>query len=159
MKKSCYMYECFSCIYVCAPCACLLPAEARRGCQTPRNCSYRRFLAVMWVLGTKLRFSARASTILFLSFIRYFLYLHFKKFPLSRSPLWEPPIPSPLPLPLWRCPHSPTQSRLPALTSPYTGASNPHRTKGLSSHWCPTRPSSATYTARAMGPSMCSNYS
>jgi hypothetical protein len=38
---------------------------------------------------------------------------------------------------------------------PYTGASSLHKTKGLSSHWCPIRLSSATYEARAMGPSMC----
>jgi hypothetical protein len=32
-------------------------------------------------------------------FIRYFLYLHFKCYPLSWFPLWKPPIPSPHPLP------------------------------------------------------------
>jgi hypothetical protein len=37
---------------------------------------------------------------------------------------------------------------------PYTGASSFQRTKGLSSHWCPTKPSSATYAAGPMGPSM-----
>jgi hypothetical protein len=31
----------------------------------------------------------------------------------------------------------------------------PPQTKGLSSHWCQTRPSSATSAAGAMGPSMC----
>jgi hypothetical protein len=43
-------------------------------------------------------------TQLFLSFffIGYFLYLHFKSFPLSRSPLWKPPIPS-LPPCLYEC--------------------------------------------------------
>jgi hypothetical protein len=30
-----------------------------------------------------------------------------------------------------------------------------HKTKNLSSHWCLTRPSSATYAAGAMGPSVC----
>jgi hypothetical protein len=30
-----------------------------------------------------------------------------------------------------------------------------HRTKGLSSHWCLTRPSSATCAAGAMSPTMC----
>jgi hypothetical protein len=48
-----------------------------------------------------------------------------------------------------------THSCLPDLTFPFTGASDIHRTKGLSSHWCPTRLSSATYAARAMGPSQC----
>ena len=37
----------------------------------------------------------------------------------------------------------------------YHGTSRLHRTKGLSSHWCPTRPPSAIYAAGAMGPSMC----
>jgi hypothetical protein len=41
------------------------------------------------------------------------------------------------------------------LAFPCTGASNLHWMKGLFSHWCPTRPSSATYAAGAMGPSMC----
>jgi hypothetical protein len=34
-------------------------------------------------------------------FLEFFLYLHFKCFPLSRSPLQKSPIPSPLPL--WEC--------------------------------------------------------
>jgi hypothetical protein len=49
----------------------------------------------------------------------------------------------------------PTNPCLPTLAFPYTGASNPHRTKGCSIHWCPTRPSSATCAVGAMGPSMC----
>jgi hypothetical protein len=52
-------------------------------------------------------------------------------------------------------PTPPTHSYLPALAFPYTGASNPLRPKDCSSHWCPARPSSATYGVRAMGPSMC----
>ena len=52
-------------------------------------------------------------------------------------------------------PHPPTHSLLPTLYFPYTGASSLHRTKGLSSHLCPTRPSSATYVAGAMGRFMC----
>jgi hypothetical protein len=36
-----------------------------------------------------------------------------------------------------------------------TGASCLHSTKVLSSHWCLTRPSYATYAAGAMGPSIC----
>jgi hypothetical protein len=39
----------------------------------------------------------------FFSFIGYFLYLHFKCYFLSSSPLWKPPIPCALPLPLWGC--------------------------------------------------------
>jgi hypothetical protein len=52
-------------------------------------------------------------------------------------------------------PHSPTHSCLPSLELPYTGALNPYRTKGQSSDWCPTRPSSVTYSAEAMCSSMC----
>jgi hypothetical protein len=37
----------------------------------------------------------------------------------------------------------------------YTGASSLHRTKGLPSHWWQLRESSATYSAGALGPSMC----
>jgi hypothetical protein len=52
-------------------------------------------------------------------------------------------------------PHSLTHSCLTTLPFPYTGALNLHGTKGFSSHWCQTMPSSATYAAGAMGPSMC----
>jgi hypothetical protein len=38
---------------------------------------------------------------------------------------------------------------------PHTGAYSLHRTKGLSSHWCPTRPFSAAYATGAMSPNMC----
>jgi hypothetical protein len=48
-----------------------------------------------------------------------------------------------------------THSHFPALAFPYNGASKLHRTKGLSSPWCPTRPSSATYAAEAVGHFMC----
>jgi hypothetical protein len=48
-------------------------------------------------------------------------------------------------------PTPPTHSYLPALSFPYNGALIIHRNKGLSSHWCPTRPFSATYAAGAMG--------
>jgi hypothetical protein len=41
------------------------------------------------------------------------------------------------------------------LDIPLTGASSLLRTNGFSSRWCPTRLSSATYAAGAMGPSMC----
>jgi hypothetical protein len=81
-----------------------------------------------------------------------FLYLHFKCYLFSRSPLWKHPLPSPSPCLYDGAPppsHPPTNSQLPTL------ALNPHRTKGCSSHWCPTEPSSATYVARAMGPFMC----
>ena len=36
-----YVYMCLACMYICAPCACLVPEEARRGHQIPWNWSYR----------------------------------------------------------------------------------------------------------------------
>ena len=51
-------------------------------------------------------------------------------------------------------PHSPTHSCLHVLAFPYTGVSRLHRTKDLSSHRCPTKPSSAIYAAGAMAPFM-----
>jgi hypothetical protein len=62
----------------------------------------------------------------------------------------KPPYPIP-PLPA----HQPTHSCFPILAFPYTGTLSLHKIKGLSPHWCPTRQSSATYPAGAMGPSMC----
>ena len=53
--------------------------------------------------------------------IGYFLYLHFKCFLLSRSPLWKPPIPSALPL-LYEGAPSLIHSCPPALEFSYTGA-------------------------------------
>ena len=88
------------------------------------------------------------------SFFIGFLYLHFKCYPFSQSPpqtLSHPHLPASMRM----FPHPPTQSHLPALAFPFSRASSLHRTKGLSSHWCPTKPSSATYTAGDMGPSMC----
>jgi hypothetical protein len=57
-------------------------------------------------------------------------------------------------LSLWDT-HPFTHSHITHLASPYVGASSLHRTKGLSFHWCLTRPSSATYPPGVMGPSMC----
>ena len=51
--------------------------------------------------------------------------------------------------------HPPIHFHLPDLAFPYSGTSTLPRTKGLSSHWCPTRPSSGTYVARVIGPFMC----
>jgi hypothetical protein len=47
--------------------------------------------------------------------------------------------------------HSPTYFHFTALEFSYTGVSSLQRTKGLSSHWWPTRPSSATYAAGSHG--------
>jgi hypothetical protein len=93
---------------------------------------------------------------LVLSFLLNFFYLYFKRCPYFQgypSPR-KPPIPSRLPLLLWGC--SPTHPLLPHHPQiPLHWVSSLHRTKDFSSHWCPTRPFSATYMARAMGTSMC----
>ena len=77
-----------------------------------------------------------------ISFIGYFLYLHFKCYSLSRFPLQKPPIPPLFPMLLWGCllPHPPTHTHLPALAFPYTGTLSLPRTKGLSCHWCQSDP-------------------
>ena len=68
----------------------------------------------------------------FCFWIGYFLYLHFKYFPLSRSPLWNPKTPSPPHLPLWGCSstHPPTHSHPPTL-APNNGVLNILRPKSL----------------------------
>jgi hypothetical protein len=64
--------------------------------------------------------------------------------------------PSRTPYPLLPAPaHQPTHTCFLALAFPYTGTSSLHRTKVLSSHWCPARPSSSTHTAGAMSSTMC----
>jgi hypothetical protein len=57
--------------------------------------------------------------------------------------------PYPAPMRVFPCP--PTYSCLPTFTFPYTGASSLHKTKGLSSNWCLTSPSSATYPVGTIG--------
>jgi hypothetical protein len=52
------------------------------------------------------------------------------------------------------CLYPPTHFHFSALSFPYTRVSSLHGTKGLFSHWCLTRPSSATYMAQAMVHSM-----
>jgi hypothetical protein len=73
-----------------------------------------------------------------LNFIRYFLHLHFKSYP--KSPLY--PHPALLPYPL-------TPTSWP-WHFPVLGHIKFARSRGLSSQWWPTRPSSATYAARDM---------
>ena len=46
-----YVYNCFTCMYVCVPCAC--------GSQQ-QDWNYRWLGTTMWVLGSELRSSARA---------------------------------------------------------------------------------------------------
>jgi hypothetical protein len=82
--------------------------------------------------------------------LRYFLYLHFKFYPLSSFPLWKSHYHIPLPL----LTNPPTS----VLVFPHTGPSILHKAKGLSSHWCPTRPSSATYEAEDLSPSLCTHW-
>jgi hypothetical protein len=74
-------------------------------------------------------------------------------FPISPYPV-NPHYILPFPPSMRVLPHPPTHSHLTSLALPYTRASSLHRTKGLSFHWCPTKPSSATYAAGAMGPSL-----
>ena len=50
---------------------------------------------------------------------------------------------------------SPPTHLLNATAFLYTGTSSLHRTKGLPSHRCQIRPSSATYAAGVIGPSTC----
>ena len=91
--------------------------------------------------------------ILFYWIFSLFIFQMLSPFPVS-PPQTPYPI-LPLPASMRVLPHPPNHSCLPALAFPYTAASRLHRTKGLSSHWCPTKQSSVTYVAGAMGCSMC----
>ena len=97
-------------------------------------------------------FGGHISTVIsflffFENFIRYFLYLHFKCYPLSLFPLQNPQSPCPSPC-------SATHPLLlPCPGIPLHWYNEP--SQDLSSLWCSTRLSSATYAARAMSPSMC----
>ena len=76
----------------------------------------------------------------------------------SNSPFLVSPQKLPIPLHLsvllWGF-FPPTHSHLPTLVFAYTGTSNLHRTKDLSSHWCLTRPSSAIYALEPWDPLFC----
>jgi hypothetical protein len=92
--------------------------------------------------------------------LKLFIYLFDILFIFQMLSLF-PVSPLDTPYPILPCPasmmmllHTP-HSCLPALAFPYPGALTLHRTKGLSFHFCLTRPPSATYAAGAMGPSMC----
>ena len=83
----------------------------------------------------------------------FFIYISnvipFPGLPPSR----KPSIPSSFPLLQWGCSSTLTPTPPPR---PILGhLLSLHRTKDLSSHYCLTRPSSATYAPRAMGSSMC----
>jgi hypothetical protein len=71
-----------------------------------------------------------------LFFLRYFLYLHFKCYP--ESSLYLPPTLIPYP-------PTPTSWLWHSLVLRHIKFARP---RGLSSHWWPTRPSSATWAAR-----------
>ena len=98
--------------------------------------------------GGKTRILSKIIIILGIFFIYMSNIVPFHSSPGPVNPLPHPPFPCnyedmPPPInPLPSCPHS---------NSPVLGyPSSFHRTKGLSSHWCLTRPSSATYAAGAM---------
>ena len=83
------------------------------------------------------------------------MYLHFKCYPLSQFPLWNtstqfPPTPAIMRV----LSVTPTHYHLTALVFPYTGPSSLHR-QGPLLLLMPDKPSSATYVAGAMCPSMC----
>jgi len=65
-------------------------------------------------------------------------------YPFTVSPLETPYLHRPPTASMTVLPHLPTHSCLPTPAFHYTGASSLHKTKGLSFHRCPTRPSSAT---------------
>jgi hypothetical protein len=91
----------------------------------------------------------------FLFLIGYFIYFHFKCYTFPISPPETPYLILLLPASMSELPHPPTHSSLSGPAFPYTGALGLPSTKGLSSYWCLTRPSCATYKAGDMGPSMC----
>ena len=63
---------------------------------------------------------------------------------------------SPIPASMRVLPHLPAHPLpTPCPGIPLHRGIQPSRTKSIYSHWCPTRQSSATYAAGAMGPSMC----
>jgi hypothetical protein len=87
---------------------------------------------------------------LFLSFKMSFLFFligylfTFQMLPSFWFLFLKAPIPSPSSLPLWGC----------SATYPPTPLSL-HRIKGLPSHWCQVKQSSAAYATGTMNPTMC----
>jgi hypothetical protein len=107
-------------------------------------------LCELWVLYTDQHETCGFPFLIFFEIV-HFLYLHFKCFPLSRSPLHKPPMPSSLTLSLWGCSstHPPTHIFL-SLHSPTLE----HRRPPGPSAAPPTDANKAIYAARAMCPSM-----
>jgi hypothetical protein len=100
-------------------------------------------------------YPSRTNLNYFLNFLLVILFIYISNVITLASSPSETRIP-PLPPATMRvfC-HPPTHSCLTTLVFPYAGAAILHKTKGLPAHWCPTRPSSAIYATRTMGPSMC----
>ena len=78
------------------------------------------------------------------------MFSPFQVFPLENPYLLPPPTAS-----IRILSHLPTHSHLPSMALPYIRSLKTLKPKGLSSQWCATRPSTATYDTNTMGPSMC----
>jgi hypothetical protein len=128
------------------------PKAIRRGKKYPRSACHKfQISCFTWHLtpAAGLMFSLFSRPSPFLFFLLFIFFFAFQVLSPLWFPLQKPPIPSPLTLLLWRC--SPTHSPLPflSLMLPYTGTSSLQRNKGLTSHWCPSRPSCTTYMTGA----------
>jgi hypothetical protein len=90
---------------------------------------------------------------LFIIFIVYIVYLHFKCYPPSQFPLWNHSHSTPLWSPQGCSPtHTPTHELIPQHPIiPLCCNIKPTQNPRL---WCQTRPSSATYAAGVMSPSV-----
>jgi hypothetical protein len=126
-----------------------------RVCVTWMNFEYWMKWDFIWV-SMNWRCSGNSNYFLIFCYWLFYLFTFQMSSPFPVSPLQSP---SPSPASTRVFPHPPTQltthSCLTALVFLYTGASSLHRTKGHSSRWCPTRPSSATYAVGSMGSSLC----
>ena len=125
---------------------------------TVKFCSNKQLIWNIWNIFSSF------FTVFFVCFASLFLFIFYWIFSLFTFQMFSPfqvfPLETPYPiLPPTTSrrvlPIPPTHSCLPALGFPYTGASKPLRPSCRSSLWCSTRSSSATYAARALGPSMC----
>jgi hypothetical protein len=72
-----------------------------------------------WVEWTFLTASSNLHEFMWFLKIQYFIYLHFKYYPLSQFPLRKPPIPPPPPASMRVFAHIPTHSNIPDLAFPY----------------------------------------
>ena len=83
----------------------------------------------------------------FFSYWLFYLFTFQMLFPLPTFPSTKLLVPPPSPASMRLLPYSATHSCLSSLAFPYPGSTSPHRNKGLPSHGCQTRQSSATYAA------------